>query len=165
MTKSYPPTANTYRQEDIQQILQIAIARQVNDDEFTREQLAEIAAELEITPETLLAAEQDWMTRKGELAQRQQFNLCRQRQFQRKLSKYAIVNTFLVLINIVSAGALTWSLYVLLFWGLGLAMNAWKVYRPSEEEYEQAFQIWMRKHQLKQTVSVVWDRLNRAWQS
>lgn len=153
----------SYRQEDIQQILQIAIARQTNDDEFSRDQLVEIAAELEISPETLLAAEQDWVTRKGEIEKRQQFNLCRRNQFQHKLGKYAIVNTFLILINLVSAGALSWSLYIALFWGLGLAMSGWKIYRPSQDEYEQAFQIWLRKNQFKQTVTFFWDRLNKAW--
>jgi len=48
MTASDPKITRSYHQEDIQQILNIAIARQVHKGEFSREQLLEIAAELEI---------------------------------------------------------------------------------------------------------------------
>ena len=53
MTVSEAKSSRSYYQEDIQQILQIAIARQVQDAEFSHEQLLEIAAELEISPECL----------------------------------------------------------------------------------------------------------------
>ena len=50
-----------YQQEDIQQILNLAIARQGDGEEFSREHLVEIAAELGISPDTLLEAEQEWL--------------------------------------------------------------------------------------------------------
>ncbi len=49
-----------YTTEDIQQILQIAIARQGEDDQLTREQLWEIAQELDLDPQSIQAAESDW---------------------------------------------------------------------------------------------------------
>lgn len=53
MAVSESKITRSYHQEDIQQILQIAIARQADDTEFSHEQLLEIAAELEISSECL----------------------------------------------------------------------------------------------------------------
>ena len=46
-------TPDLYASEDAQQILQIAIAKETEAGELTRAQLAEIASELNIAPETL----------------------------------------------------------------------------------------------------------------
>jgi len=48
-----------------------------------------------------------------------------------------IVNSFLVLLNLVSAGGLSWSLYIVLFWGLGLGLDTWNTYQYTGEEYEE----------------------------
>ena len=76
-----------YSQEDVQQILQLAIARQTGDDkEFSHEVLLEIAAELDISPETLKLAEDEWVTKQGEMQHRQAFNAHRQRRFKKTVS-------------------------------------------------------------------------------
>ena len=69
--------SRSYNQEDIQQILHLAIARQVHEAEFTHEQLVEIATELDISPESLQLAEQEWQSQQGELRHRQDFNTYR----------------------------------------------------------------------------------------
>ena len=50
-----------YASEEAQQILQIAIAKETEGGELTRTQLMEIAAELNIAPETLMSAEREWL--------------------------------------------------------------------------------------------------------
>lgn len=62
------------------------------------------------------------------------------------------------------AGVLSWSLYVLLFWGLGLALNGWKAYQTKGEDYERAFQRWTFQNEVKQTFITFWNRLQKAWQ-
>jgi hypothetical protein len=71
------------------------------------------------------------------------------------LVKYSIVNSFLVLLNLASTHNLSWSLYILLAWGLGLSLQAWKTYQTSGEEYEQAFQRWRVKQQLGQSFTTL----------
>ncbi|MGB7443630.1 MAG: 2TM domain-containing protein [Coleofasciculaceae cyanobacterium] len=149
-----------YHQEDIQQILNLAIARQTNSGEFSRDQLVEIALELGISGETLLTAEREWLLQQEARQKRTQFNIYRDSKFKKSFGKYLIVNTFLVCLNLLVAGQLSWSLYILLFWGLGLALKAWSTYQVDGEEYEQAFQKWYRQQQLAQVASSIYTRLN-----
>ncbi len=150
----------SYNQEDIQQILNLAIARESDGGEFSREQLVEIAVELGISTENLQQAEQEWLLLQQERQQHQDFNFHRQSQLKKRFGKYVIVNIFLVCLNLLTAGQLSWSLYILLFWGLGLGLNAWNTYQLEGEEYERAFQKWYRKHQLTQAAQFMFTRIN-----
>lgn len=154
---------HSYHQDDIQQILQLAIARQAHEAEFTREQLLEIAAELEISPENLQAAEWEWQAKQGEIQKRQDFNAYRRGRLKKHAGKFVIANGFLMMLNLISVGGLSWSLYVLLFWGLGLGLNAWNAYQCDGEDYEKAFQRWYRQHQLKESISTLFNKLLKAW--
>ncbi|MBD0363152.1 MAG: 2TM domain-containing protein [Coleofasciculus sp. C3-bin4] len=148
MTVFETKITRSYHQEDIQQILNLAIAGQAKGGEFSREQLVEIAAELGISTESLLEAERDWLVQQGEQQKRAEFNIYRRGKLQKRLGKYLIVNSFLVALNLVNAGELSWSLYILLFWGLWLGLGAWNTYQLQGQEYEQAFHKWYRKHHL-----------------
>lgn len=148
----------TYRQEDVQQILQLAIARQADAEELTRAQLLEIADEMGISTADLQIAEQAWLVRRGESKERQAFDLYRRSKFQRHLTKYLIVNAFLMMLAFITTGGLSWSLYIVLGWGLGLALNAWKTHQTEGEEYEEAFQNWCRRRRLKKTFNFWLDR-------
>ena len=150
----------SYHQEDIQQILNIAIARQSDGGELSREQLMEIADELGISAENLLEAEQEWLIQQEQRQKHREFNLYRHKQLKKRFGKYLIVNSFLVGLNVLTAGQLSWSLYILLFWGLGLGLNAWNTYQLEGEEYERAFQTWYRKHQLSQIARSLYSRVN-----
>lgn len=154
----------SYSPEDIQQILQVAIARRQEREEFTREQLWEIASELDIDCTTIQIAEREWLEQKETDQKRQTFNLYRRQRFQQNISKYLIVNTFLVCLNFLIGGGLSWSLYVLLFWGLALALNGWKAYQTKGEDYERAFQRWTFQNEVRQTFTTFWNRLQKAWQ-
>lgn len=153
----------SYHQEDIQQILQIAIARQAYQGEFSREQLLEIAAELEISPECLQLAEQEWTAQQSDIQKRQDFNKFRRRKLQKRVGNYVIANSFLVLLNLVGTGGLSWSLYIMLFWGLVLGLDTWNTYQTQGEEYERAFQNWHRQHQIRQTFNTLLNRWLKAW--
>ncbi|HAG82555.1 MAG TPA: hypothetical protein DCL61_15680 [Cyanobacteria bacterium UBA12227] len=160
MSVSETTITHSYRQEDIQQILNLAIAQEANDGEFSRDQLIEIAAELGISPQRLQEAEQEWLLQQQEQQKRREFDIYRRRHLQKKVGKYVIVNTFLVALNLISAGQLSWSLYILLFWGLGLGLKTWNTYQLQGQEYEQAFHKWYRKQQISQFTQSIFTRLN-----
>ncbi|WP_319419692.1 2TM domain-containing protein [Pleurocapsa sp. FMAR1] len=164
MPDTTPQYPDSYSQDDIQQILNIAIARHHTHEELSRQQLWEIASELDISNAIIQAAEKDWLEQKIVDRQRHTFNLYRRQNFKQKLTKFAIVNIFLVSLNIIAAGSLTWSLYILLFWGLGVALNGWRAYQTQGEEHERAFQRWSFQNEVKQTVSTVWTKLQKTWQ-
>ena len=159
------PTPPSYRQEDLQQILQLAIARQAENDDFSREQLLEIAAELNISPANLQLAEREWLSRRGELQQRQEFHLYRRQMFRKKFGTYIIFSTFFLLLDLLTSDSISWSLYILLVGGLLLGINVWNIYQQTSEEYEQAFLKWNNKNQLKRSINNVLGKVNKFLQS
>lgn len=154
-------TSCSYNQEDIQQILNLAIARQADRGELSREQLLEIADELGISTQHLLEAEQEWLVQQEERQKHYEFNVYRRSQLKQRIGKYVIINSFLVGLNLLTAGALSWSLYILLFWGLGLGLSAWNTYQFQGEEYERAFQKWYRRHQLQTFAQIMYIRISK----
>lgn len=164
MTALQENISQSYRQEDIQQILQLAIAKQDRQGEFSRQQLLEIAAELEISPDCVEQAEQQWCQRQLENQRRQAFNRYRWGKLKRRIGNYLIVNIFLVTLNLLLSGTLGWSLYVLLFWGLAIALNAWQTAQTEGEEYEKAFQRWERQHQLRRSLEYLWQKFQQVLQ-
>lgn len=163
MTDSPLQYPEVYDSEDVQQILQIALARKGEEDELTRQQLWEIAAELDIDTTTIQAAEQDWLERKTIDQNRRAFDLYRRDRFKQKLIRYIIVNGFFLSINWLMAGTFGWSLYILLFWGIGIASNAWDTFQSRGEKYEREFQKWMFRHEVNKTLRTFWSRLQKAW--
>ncbi|WP_013324914.1 2TM domain-containing protein [Gloeothece verrucosa] len=158
-------TPQSYSPEDIQQILHLALARRNDQEELSREQLWEIAAELEIEPLSLVAAEQEWLKQKALTKKRLEFTQFRRSQWKQKAVRYVIVNSFLLFLNLLSAGTLSWSLYILLLWGLGLSLEGLKTFQTQGEAYEQAFQRWQFKNEMKESMANLWQRLKKAWQS
>lgn len=158
-------TSQSYSQEDIQQILQLALARKNDKEELSREQLWEIAAELDIDALSLQSAEQEWLNQKVITKKRQEFTKFRRLQFKQKAVRYAIANIFFLSLNFLSAGTLSWSLYIFLLWGLGLSLEGLKTFQTKGEAYEQAFQRWKFKNEMKQSMATLWERLKKAWQT
>lgn len=151
--------AESYSQDDIQQILQLAIARQTDEqDILTRSQLFEIGEELGLEPHEIQLAEADWQVQKGELLGRQAFDRDRHQRFQQRVLKFVIVNGFLVALDVLMGGGLTWSRYVVALCGLMLALRARKTYWLGGEAYQQQFEGWQRKRRLKQSVNNVVNR-------
>lgn len=165
MSTSNVQPPESYSQNDVQEILHLAITRTTDSSELSRTQLWEIATELDIDLDSLRAAEHDWLNGKIIERKRQEFDYYRQEQLKQKAVRYVIINGFLVMINFLSSGTLSWSLYTLLILGLPLSLDTWKVFQTEGEAYEQAFQRWSLKKQMKESLSGLWDKLKKAWQS
>ncbi|MEO1352230.1 MAG: 2TM domain-containing protein [Cyanobacteria bacterium J06635_15] len=147
-----------YASEEAQEILQIAIAKQTESGELSRGQLSEIASELGISDDDLWAAEQEWINHKGEMQEQATFNQYRRQRFQHHLIRYLVTNGFLVLIDLLLGGGIQLSLFILLVWGIGLALHAWQTFWPSRIRYDEDFQKWQRKKRLRQSVSNFMNR-------
>lgn len=150
--------AELYHSDDIQEILCRAIARQAQTDELTERQMIEIADELGISHANLRLAEQEWFAQKGELQERQVFDLQQRREFKSHAVKYGIVNGFLFAIGITAFDNISGALFIALLWGLGLSLHAWKAYHSESPTYEAAFQRWRRRRQLTRSVNRVLNR-------
>ncbi len=139
-------TAQTrsYSQEDIQEILNIALAnRSTLDPDLSHPQLLEIAQELSISPDSIELAKNQWIDRHGEIEKHQQFNIYRRSKMQDRFGKYAIVNACLIPINFFTGFGVPWSLYILTSWGIVRGVAAWRVfYQRQGYAYDLAFQKW-----------------------
>ena len=121
--------ADSYSQEDIQQILALALKQEWEQEEFSPGQLGEMATELGISPQKLERAEQQWFERKHEQNARRALMINRRRKFQKHLASYVVVNIFLVIIDLITDGHLDWAYWPILGWGIGLALDAIKTYQ------------------------------------
>ena len=158
MSMTAPAAPETYQVEDIQEILQLAIAQREADSELTRTQLEEIAADLGIPQTDLVLAEETWRSQKIVSRKKQEFNLYRRDILKNKTIRFGIVNMFLLGINTVDAGSPSWSLYILLVWGLFFSLKSWQLWQTSGEKYETEFERWDRKTQLKESVQTLWQK-------
>ncbi|MGB3615669.1 MAG: 2TM domain-containing protein [Elainellaceae cyanobacterium] len=155
--------ADTYRQDEIQEILQIAIAHHTSVDELSRQQLFEIADELGLTAQQIQSAERDWLVGRQSSCEHQEFQRYRRIRFRQHLIKYAITNGFLMLFDLTTFGdgtlTLSFSLYIALMWGLFLTLDGWKAVQREGDDYERAFQRWKRRHWLQKSA----QRLLKQW--
>jgi hypothetical protein len=158
---SYP---QSYTQEEIQKIIEIALARQIDQGDLTREQLWEIGTDLGIDLQSLQEAETEWLKQKETSLQRQEFARYRRNCLKHKGVRFAIVNTFVIALDLLATHHISWSLYLLLIWGLGLSLETWKTFQADSEEYEKAFQRWKVRQELKNSFQTMWDNLKQAWQ-
>jgi hypothetical protein len=154
MSNSEVSTDRVYTQEEIQNILNLAIADHAYQGEFSRSQLFEIASELGISNAVLQKAEQTWMRSKDDLAKREEFNQHRRTDLKQKLVRFGIVNAGFVAINLMGLSFFLWPWYVVLVGGsVWLGLKTWNVFSLDGEAYEQAFQRWYRKNQVRKVVS------------
>lgn len=161
MTFSEQSLTRAYSQEDVQQILNIALAQYPSSDtELSYAQLLEIAEELRISPDTLQLAENKWLSQKGVTNKRLEFDAYRKSKFQDKLGKYAITNACLVALNFLTGFGVPWSLYVLICWGMSFGLDAWKFfYQRQGQAYDRAFQNWERKQKIQKSITGLIDKL------
>ena len=148
-----------YQAEDAQAILQLAIARQTEEGELTRNQLLEIAEELGISATTMADAEQEWRLQRVEKADLRAFDEFQKQRFQSHLIRFVIVNVVLFMFNYMSMGSLSWALYIFLLWSGALGLHAWYAYHPDTPRYRQEFEKWRRRQQLKRSINRFMDWL------
>ncbi|MEL6490744.1 MAG: 2TM domain-containing protein [Cyanobacteria bacterium J06621_3] len=153
--------ADLYASEEAQQILQIAIAKETEVGELTRTQLGEIAAELNIAPETLLSAEREWHSLKTESVQQSLFNQFKRQRFHHHLMRYGIFNGGLLLLS-VAAGSFWFFYFVAITWGCMVLLHGWRAYQSKGYRYQKDFESWQRQQQVKQTVRSFFNRLTKA---
>jgi 2TM domain len=163
MNSSEQSLTRSYSQEDVQQILNIALAQYPQQDtELSYTQLLEIADEMRISPDTLKLAETSWLTQQRSTNKFKEFELHRKLKFQGKLGTYLIVNGVLVSFNLLLAGGfgIPWSLWILSIWSIGFGLNTWKFFFQRQgQAYERAFKNWERKRKIHKSITGLIDKL------
>jgi 2TM domain len=150
MNSSKRSLTDSYNQEDVSEILNLALARHSHlDTELSHARLLEVARELSIAPESLELAERQWLERQIVIEKSREFDTYRRSKLQDRLSKYAIVNACLLPLNLLTGFGVPWSLYVLISWGMLRGVDAWRVlFQHQGYAYDRAFQKWERQHEI-----------------
>ncbi len=138
-----------FDQAAIEQILQKALARQSEGQEFTLSQLQDMAQELGISADNLQAAIQDWQSQRSTEKELEQFQMDRKKKLREQATTYLIVNTFLISLNVVTQGTLSWAIYPALGWGLGLALTTQRTFQTSGKNFDKDLRAWRRKQARK----------------
>ena len=143
-------STRSYSQEDVQEIMNIALANHATTNaELSHSQLLEIAQELDISPDSIELAKDRWIDRQQAIKQHQQFDLYRKSKLQDRFGKYAIVNACLIPLNFCTGFGVPWSLYILASWGIVRGVAAWRVFFQSQGYgYDRAFQKWEYQQKL-----------------
>ncbi|MGD1854176.1 MAG: 2TM domain-containing protein [Leptolyngbyaceae cyanobacterium] len=109
-----------YSTEEVQLILTQALG-QDQQEGFSHSQLEDMANDLGISSTALMWAEQTSQASPSAPPNASQHS--KQQAFRQQLRTYAVVNGFLLILNFMLSGSITWAIYPLLGWGLGLLLS------------------------------------------
>jgi 2TM domain len=167
-----PDQKQIYSQEEVQQILNLAITQHAYEGEFSRTQLLEIAEDLAIPAAIVHQAEKAWIASNDENLKREAFNQHRRGKLKQEVVSFGIVNAGLCmgLFALKSIGIMPFFWYFLCYlyvpalvcYGIILGLKIWNVFHLEGDAYEKAFQRWRRVHQVKKVVNHWLDRLLSA---
>ncbi|MEN9207267.1 MAG: hypothetical protein Q6L50_07260 [Gloeomargarita sp. GMQP_bins_120] len=153
----------TYSPQEVQGILQWAIARQVQQgqaaDKLTQAQLQEIARELGISPEELAQAEQEWRQAQSLQRQRQEFQRWRWQQWRMQARQTGVTLLWLTLPFFLLDWL--WDGQVVVWTTRGLA---WPYYLPALVTVTSLVSLGWRLQQVMQQSGEVYEREWQAWQ-
>ena len=131
--------------EDVDEILKLALRRQDGSDQDLRGRLAVAAQELGISDEDLETAENEYLSNKADTREFLEYKRRRRRELREHVFSYVIVNAMLVAVNWISSGKLTWAVWPILGWGVGLAFHAWATLNSDSESFQEEFEQFRRK--------------------
>lgn len=131
--------------EDVDEILKLALRRQDGSDQDLRGRLAVAAQELGISDEDLETAENEYLSNKADTREFIEYKRRRRRELREHVFSYVIVNAMLVAVNWISSGKLTWAVWPILGWGVGLAFHAWATLNSDSESFQDEFEQFRRK--------------------
>ncbi|MGG6297411.1 2TM domain-containing protein [Leptolyngbya sp. AN02str] len=156
-----PPS---YSQEDVHEILKLAIARQAENGtlELSRSQLLEIADEMGISHHEIALAEQEWSVQQRDMSNRMLFEQHRKQRFTNRLSRYLIVNFFLLVFSLLTSGGIVPAVtFLAVGWGLFVALDGWNTFLVKGDRYERAFVKWQRRRMLQRSVNHFFNSFQR----
>lgn len=139
-----------YSDQEAEEILRVASAKS-NTDGLSRQRLFDTAAELGITPEQVIAAEEEVLVRRELDGYRAEYRKEQRGEFASHLVTYLAVNAFLAFIYFMKGGlGIFWPGIVMGGWGIGIVSHAMGTFNTKSEEYRVGFEKWVEKKQKKQ---------------
>lgn len=135
-----------YSDEEANEILKLASQQGHSESGMSRDSLLQAAAELGISATDLAAAERQVIEQRQSKNDLAEFDRFQRSEFFEHLMTYLILNGFMVGINFFTAGhRISWALFVILGWGIGIAFDAYGTFARSSASYRDDFENWKRR--------------------
>ncbi len=139
-----------FSNDELDRILKRAINRSANyKSGVTESELHKIASELNIDSDTLKSA----IAEDHELAGFEEAKVMwidkKRRGFKEHLISYLIINGFLCGINFFTLGYVSWAIFSILGWGIGLAFDYYESYHPDPIKVEAGARKMMKSNKWK----------------
>jgi hypothetical protein len=131
-----------YDEVEVEEILKLAASKSSPMKGMSRQNMLAAAAELGIPVEAVEDAEREFLHQRQEDEERRAFNKEFKGEFYGHLLTYVLVNTGLVIWNLVSQGRLTFAAVTMLIWGFFLVIHFFEAFNPHSEEYKKSFRKW-----------------------
>lgn len=141
------PTARLYSEDEVREILNRAAGMQLKGRDFSRDHLVEMASELGISTEQVVAAERAWLDEQRDDEEFKRFLSQRRQGFRQQVITYVLVIGFLAAINLFTSPDFFWFVFPALGWGMGLAFGASNMLQTEGEEVEKEYDKWLEKQQ------------------
>lgn len=136
---------------DVEQILKIAVRKSgITDDEALRQRLMAAGQELGLTEAQIAAAEAEYQTQKAEAEELAEYRAEVKKEFLEHFWTYVIVNAGLVGINLYTKGTVSWALWPILAWGIGMAFHAVYAFATNTESFQSGYSEWRKKRQRRE---------------
>ena len=134
-----------YTDEEVEQILKIALRSKTDSGAMSLDNIYDIAKELNIDPAAVQNAVNEFENRGDVDAIREEFIRKRRKGFFDHLTSYLVINSFLVILDLVTGNGINWAYFPLLGWGLGVFFDGMSKLRYDEEEFQKYYQKQIRK--------------------
>ena len=131
--------------DDIDEVLKIALRNQGRTDPGLHDRLMTTAHELGISETEVLEAEREYSRSKKERGEFLEFKRRQVREFREHFFVYIVVNTLLVVINILTVQTVSWAIWPILGWGIGLAFHAWGSLNTGSESFQEEFAAFRKR--------------------
>jgi hypothetical protein len=127
-------------QDPVEEILRLALRNKTTEDSSLRERLLASAAELGISEEQALAAQQEWQKQKLQQEELGEYRRHIKKEFFSHLQAYLMTNAILLMINLFAAKGDFWVKWPAGVWGIILIVHALvaigQIRQPSGDEFE-----------------------------
>lgn len=150
--------------QDVEEILRMAIRKSGVENDELRRRLEISAQELGISESDLKAAEEEYrrqitegeeskLSAAQDLSDWKEWRQHKLHDFYSHLGIYAVVNIMLVFMNLLSSGRISWALWSIAGWGIGVAVHGVNTAFTKTEENVKDFKSWQRKKRKRKKTS------------
>ena len=142
-----------YTHEEAEEILQLAVRQELDQPDglgtggVSEETLLRMATELGLSPEVVRTSALRYRERRFDVEDRRLFNQHRRGEWMSHMISYTVVNAFMMALDFWLTRRLTWSIFPLFGWGIGMAIHTGQTFINTDET-EAEFEKW-RDRRLK----------------